>query len=224
METFELLGEQIVKEVDGGEEIGAFDPTFLVNAAAGLAQGGVAAAQAKQAEDKTNKDSAAALSKSMTADASWADAETQLDLAQQSKDQTRIAAAQSLQSSTMMAALQAGQAVTGDAVAKRVQAAQDAQKKAAQDSLSNPKDGAKAARMRAWQKVAAAVVSGAGPVATQQAAAMSAASDKHEHEGKGGSPSFFTKQVAGLPVWGWGVGLLTLGTGTFFLVRALRKH
>lgn len=36
-------------------------------------------------------------------------------------------------------------------------------------------------------------------------------------------PSFFKRQVAGLPVWGWGAGAVGL-TGLVFGVRALVKH
>jgi hypothetical protein len=222
--TYELLGDTIMSEVAShdGAVVGDFDPSFIVNAAAGLATGGVKAAQDKSAADKASKDSTAAAAKSLNADAAWADAETQLDLANQSKNSTQIAAAQSLQSSTMMAALQAGTGLPADAVTKRVQAAQDAQRKAAQDSLSNPKDTAKAARMRAWQKVAAAV--GGGGAMMPSAGSAPGGADSHGHHGSDDQPSFFTKHVAGLPVWGWGLVITVVGAGTALLVHKLRKH
>lgn len=223
---YEILGQQVIGEMQQAEMrsvVGAamadgFDFSSAIQAAAELSQKGVQAYQASQASDQAKKDQAGALARATTADASWASAEQMLDLARTSHDPARIAAAQALQASAQQGALAAGAGLISDTVAKRVAAAQDAAKKAAQDSLNNPNDAAKAALMRAWQKVAAS----AGIVPSGSSGGLTL-SDAHGGRGGGGGPSFFTKHYAGIPGWGWLVGGAVTVTGIGLLIRAMRK-
>jgi len=210
MDPMEILGDAIAKEALG------FDYGALISAAAEVSKEGVAAGQKKQADDKAAKDSAAAAQKSIAADANWANAEQQLDLAQQSKDAGKIAAAQTLQSNAMSAAVSAATGLSPDAAGKRVAAATAASTKAAQDSLANPKDAGKAAFMRAWQKVASAATSGA-------AASGVSSTDiaKIKEQNSHGDGNFLTKMHAGIPTWGWMVGGAGVALGVFLLVRSL---
>lgn len=226
MESYELLGNQIVHELLGdaapAAKPGSFDPTFLINAASELAQGGANAYQSSQNADAAKKAAATASQHAITSDISWANAEQMLDITNQSKDPAKIAPAQALATSAQAASMTAGVGLSPDAVATRVAAAQTAATNAAQASLATPSDIAKAAMMRAWQKVAAQVISGSttGAATPAQAAANAAAIAKLG--GHGGS-SFLTAMYGGVPLWGILLGGTGILVGGVLLVKALRK-
>lgn len=188
--------------------------TTALSAAGELGQKGLQYQQSKNADasDKSKLD------KSIQADIAWANAEAVLDLAQQSKDATKIAAAQALQGGAFSTAVTTAQGLTSGSASKRTAAAQAAAATAAQDALQNSTDLAKQAKMRAWQKVAA--VAGAGGQATP---ADLAAAKKDEKAKKGGGGNFLTAYYGGLPVYGWAIGGLTITTGLVLLVRSLRS-
>lgn len=229
MESYELLGHQIVNELMGqaapaaAAKPGTFDPTFLINAAAELAQGGANAYQSSQNADAARKAAATASQHAIASDIAWANAEQMLDIANQSKDPTKIAPAQALATSMQAASMAAGAGLSADAVAARVQAAQTAATNAASASVAAPSDIAKASMVRAWQKVASQVISGStsgAALTPAQAAANAAAISKLG--GHGGS-SFLTKMYGGVPLYGLVLGGMGILVGGVLLVKALRK-
>ena len=174
-----------------------------------------------QQSNKASADDKSKLDKSIQADIVWANAEAVLDLAQQSKDATKIAAAQALQGGAFSTAVTTAQGLTSGSASKRTAAAQAAATTAAQDALQNSTDLAKQAKMRAWQKVAA--VAGAGGQATPADLAAAKKDEKDEKAKKGGGGNFLTAYYGGLPVYGWAIGGLTITTGLVLLVRSLRS-
>jgi hypothetical protein len=213
-DAFEILGETIVAEVAGAPASGfggGFDSSFLINAASEVAQRGVTTVEQKQAAERSAKDVAAQLQRAIAADAAWASAEQLLDLASQSRDPTRVAAATSLAQSTSAEASGASAGLTPEAVGKRVSAATAASKQAAQDSLAAPGDPAKAALVRAWQKVAARAA-----VGPQVPGGFGGAGPGH---GGALGGSFLGKMYGGVPVWGWGIGGVAIFGGLFMLLR-----
>lgn len=213
----EILGDQILAEVSGddGPSTG-FNPDFLINAAAELTKRGVSEYQTREANEKTKKDSAAALARAIAADANWANAEALLDIATQSKDASRIAPAKALQQSAQQAARNAGASLSSDGQNQRISAAQSAADKAATEALGAPSDTLKQARMRAWQKVVTAAMVSNAP-ASKGGDADIIPSKQH------GSGNFLMKAAGPLPVWGWGVVGLTALAGVGVLVKLIRK-
>lgn len=222
MDPYSVLGDVIVKEATtggpfvvgaGGFGGGGFDSSFLINAAAELAQRGVNTYETGEAEKKSSAATAAQLTKAISADANWASAEAMLDLANQGRDVARIAPAQALQSAAMSNAMSVGSGLPADAAAKRAAAAQEAANKAAQDALSNSKDTLKQATSRAWQKVAQAVASGGG----------SSGGPLAHFGGKGGGGNWLTKQFGPMKTWQWGLTGVGVVVGAIVVVKLLRR-
>jgi len=218
-DNYEILGRQIVNELvgDAGKP-GAFDPSFLINAAAEITERGVQYKQDQDAASKAAKDVAARTQRAITADAAWAGAEATLDLAQQSGNAQQIASAQALAQAAAASALASGVGLPQDAIDKRVAAAQDGAKKAAQDSLSAPSDAAKAAKMRAWQKVAISAASAPATPSPASTAMVPAGGGGHMRAA-GGGENIFTKSYGGVPGWGWALGGAGVLTGLILLLR-----
>src|SRR5260221_1815478 len=139
----DILGEQVVQEMSVG-----FDWGGAINAAAGVTKTAIEQKQTADAKDKSKRDSDTAVAKSLTADAAWANAEANLELA--SIDPTSSAAAKAMRDTTKSAAASAGAALQGDGVVKRCKAAQDNLRDASTASAAAPKDIAKAAKFHAW--------------------------------------------------------------------------
>lgn len=219
-ENYEILGRQIVSELQHGHVVGAapatggFDPSFLIDAASELTKGGISSYQSSQASDAANKAAAAAAAKSVSADAGWAAAERDLDIAHQSGNAQQIASATALESAMKNAAAATAAGLTPAAQQQRAAAATKAVQNAASDSLASPNDNAKAATMRAWQLVAAQVAAGAA-LAPNNPAAPGSALAKHVETGG----NFFVKNVGGVPVWGWTLGGAAVLTGVVLLLR-----
>lgn len=218
MNAYEALGRQVVGQIEqealGDAGAQAFNWGTLINAAAEAANQGVAYAASKEAAQKAAAAGDVAAARAISADANWAAAEQQLELAQQSGNPAAIGPATALQSQAMQAAVAAGGALTPEGQAKRVEASQKAATAAARDALADPKNGAKQAISHAWQKVTSAgAVSAAG---TGLALA---------HGGKGGAggANWFTRSHAGLPTYAWLGGGALIGTGFILLLRALLR-
>lgn len=214
----EVLGDDAAAKSGGGGGGGGFDWSMLIPATAEIAQKGIQTYQAKEQAGKQSAEDKAKLDKAIQADAAWANAEAVLDLANSAKDASKIAAAQTLQQSAYAQAMAAGAGLSPASAGKRTAADQQAASDAAQDALSNPKDLAKQAKMRAWQKVVAVASAAAQPTPADQAAAA-----KYSREHGGGGGSFLTKYHAGVPMWGWLVGGTVGVTGLGLLIRSLLK-
>ncbi len=208
----QLIGQIEANAINELNGIGAFDWGSVINTAAEAANKGVQYDAQKKAEQKVASDSNVAAQKAITADAAWASAEQQLDLATQSHDMGRIAPAQALASQTMAAAMAAGAGLSADAQGKRVGAAQKAASAAAQAALSAPADAAKGALSRAWQKVTSGAIASGG----------TGTLDLSKHGGGAGG-NWLTSVHGGLPVWGWGIGGVTAVTLLALIIRALRR-
>lgn len=225
MDAFQMLGDTIVKEATGRQsahmlgDSNPFDLTSLIDAASELSKKGVSAYESSQAADKKKKDQAVFLGKAIAADAAWADAEQQLALVQATAmgthDTSQLAAAQALQQQASADAMNAGYGLDSDTVSKRVAAAQKAAKAAAQDSLANPRNAAKAALSIAWQKVA-----------SRASVSPSTGGDSGgglTHGGHSTGGNWLTKHWGPLPVYGWiGVGVGTIAVGAL-VVHMMRK-
>lgn len=224
MDAFEMLGATIVKEATGRGgavmlgDSNPFDLTSLIDAASELSKKGVSAYESSQAADKKKKDQATYLNKAVAADAAWADAEQQLDLAKQSNNAAQIAAATALQQQASADAMNAGYSLDPDTVSKRVAAAQKAAKAAAQDSMANPGNAPKAALMRAWQKVASRA-----SVSPSSGGGGGGGGGGGLAHGGGSGTSWLTKHWGPLPVYGWiGVGVGTIAVGALIVHLARR--
>lgn len=217
--------EALDEMLDDGELLGAaaaaagatgFDWSNVIDAAAEGANQAVQYKASQDAQSASAATSATSTAGAIAADANWANAEQQLDLAQQSKDAGRIQPAQALQSQAQMQAMAASSSLSADGQTKRAVAAQKAAGDAAQAALNSPKDAGKQAMSRAWQKV----LMGSGTSAGAGASALA------KHGGKGGMPgmsggNWFTASHAGIPGWGWVVGGTVTATGVVLLIRAL---
>jgi len=199
------VGDRVWDELMGADGL---DAQFGVNAASELLSRGLATYDKQKASEET----AAKLDQAKAADVAWAEAEERLNLALQSKppDAARVEAAQVLAQTMSQAAASTGMGLPPDATAKRCAAAQAAVAAAAKAAGKDP---SKLARVKAWQKVAAACSSG---TSLQPGAGA--------HHAPSSQPSFFTKVHAGLPTWGWMVGGAAILTGGVLLIRALRKR
>lgn len=207
----EIIGELEIVLGDGEAKKPAFDPTFLVNAAAELANRGVSYGLEKKAYEDTQRDDAASSLKAIAADNTLALSEAAFDRAP-SSDATRIA-----KDAAYMASDEAAQNLSAGAQSLRLVAANKALQAAAQAAQKAPKDPAAQARLRAWQKVVARVRGAGGGGAASASAALAQTPIKIEE------PSFFMAVRAGLPTWGWfGIGGLVLAAGTTAVVM-LRK-
>lgn len=229
MDAYQILGHQLAQALKAQDQaanmelladalatgdhevLGAFDWTQLVNAGAEAVNKGI---QYKQEQDTSNAAKAAATAaaaKSIAADANWAAAEQQLELA--AHDPSQTVAATALQQAAMSAAMSAGAALTPDAQSKRAAAAQDASNKAAQASLAAPHDAMKAALMHGWQKVLAGVAAGGG--------GSGGGTSLMKHDKSSGGGSWLTAKHAGLPGWGWLIGGAVGGTALVLILKKL---
>lgn len=204
----DILGESVVRDMSVGFDWGSFG-TGLANAAAGTVSTAVQQKKESDAKAKDKSDQEAALLKSLTADAQWANAEANLELA--SIDHTSQAAAQVMRDKAKSDADAAAAALSSDGRDKRCKKAADNLQDMASAAHAAPKDVAKQAKFHAWQKVAAVC----GP--------PSSSGDDNVKIEKHGGESFLTKKHAGLPTWGWGLigvgGLIAL----FMILKSMRK-
>lgn len=218
MNAYDLLGQQMVNEVMGQAPPAkpGFDAQFGINAAAELLSRGIATHENKQAAQKAAAESKAAGDRAIQADVSWANAEIMLETANLSKDPQKILSAQALVQSAQQNAINASYGLPTDALARRISTANDMAKKAAEASYEDSGNAGKAAAMRAWAKISAAVSAFAaqspgGALALQQV-------------GRGSSfLDFMKRKYGGVPVWGWTVGGLGVATGLSLVIRAMRK-
>lgn len=207
-EDYEVLGEQIVNDLMGAGA--GLDSGFLVSAASELAARGVNTYQEKQAADKVKADA----QKAISADNVWASAEANADIASQGKDAQKITTTRALADAAARDADVAASGLTPDGVTMRCAAANASAKLAAENSSAATKDVAKAALMRAWQKIAAKCSS---------SASGSGALSAFGGGGAGGGSSFLTKMHAGIPTYGWILGGGVVLTGGILLIKSLRK-
>ena len=213
--NYEILGRQIVNELEKKELVGAFDYSTLLDAASEVSKAGLKDYQDSQNAGKNQAATDAATSKAISADAGWAAAEASLTIAQAGGNSQQIASAQALESAAKMSSMQSGAGLPAAAQTARVTAAQNSAKQAAQASLSAPSDAAKSAQMKAWQLVAASVASPTGSVPGAPGAGP--------HGGHESGGNFLTKKVGGMPVYGWVLGGGVAVTGIVLLIKALRK-
>ncbi len=211
----EILGDRIVNDLVGDDKKpGAFDASFLINAAAELADRGVSYEQQKSSSAKTAGDNDAKLQRAITADAAWAGALATLDIAQQGGDKQKVAAAQALANSAQATSASVGAGLPQELIDKRVQTAQAGANRAASESLAAPSDLAKTAKMSAWQRVAVAV-------ATPQAMTSALVPNPNAFQYGGARPTenFLTRSYGGVP--GWGIGLVGAAalTGIIMIIR-----
>ncbi len=166
----------------------------------------------KEAEKKSAIDVDMRTRQSIAADAAWAGAEANLDLAVNSpvKDAQRISAAQVLVQSAKSKALSVGSGLPSTATQKRIDTVQSSAQRAAEESFSAPQDMAKAAKMRAWQKVSSAVSDlSLSPVIKQS---------------YGGGSSFLSQSYKGIPMWGWGLGGAAVLVGGIMFIKSMKKR
>ncbi len=209
-DRMDILGEQVLNEMRG-TSVG-FDFGALVNAAAGVTKTAIEQKQAGDAANKAKSDSDAAVAKSINADAQWANAEANLELA--AKDPAEAARLRTVRDKLAAEAQAAGSALGTEAAQKRCKAANNALTVAMSAASSAPKDIAKQSKWHAWQKVVSACESKA-VVDTGKPAegALTQASS---------GQSWLTVKRAGLPTYGWiGVGVGGLGA-LWLIIRAFR--
>lgn len=212
-DQYEILGRQIVRELERKELVG-FDYNTIIDAADELSKAGIKSYQDSQNGGAATKANDAATAKAISADAGWAAAETQLSIAQAGGNPQQLASAQALESAARAASQANGAGLNTASQAARVNAAQNSARVAAQASLSSPNDSTKSAQMKAWQLVSAGVATPGG---------MLPSSGSMTPHGGRSDGNFLTKNVGGLPVYGWVVGSAVVLTGVVLLVKALRK-
>lgn len=198
-DELEILGNQIAYEMLGA----SVDPPLVISSISEVANTGARAYETQQAKDRAEANAKAQLEKAIAADAEWATAEAVLEVAKKSGDAQRISAAQIPAQIAQQSASMAGQGLTPETVRKRVE---NAQKNASMAIASS--DSTKFERAAAWQKVANAASLGSfgfgGGVPQGQSASL---------------PGFLTRKYAGVPVWGWAIGVVIAGAGAYLLLR-----
>ncbi len=199
MKPYGLDLNAVMREIVGVDSSSDNSVTSIISEAGKLAQKSAAVIEQQRSMESQ-------LSKAITADVTWAVDEATLTLAVQSGDQNRVAAAHALTQSAASEAMAAGASLPPDAVQKRVAAAREAARQAAVDALVSPRDAGKQANMRAWQKVLNTVSTGSAMVPFTPPP----------------STSFLSKVVAGVPVWGWGLGFVGVVGGTVLIIRAFK--
>jgi hypothetical protein len=192
------------------DEIG-LDYGQLLQAAGGVAQYGVSAAEQEKKESAGKADDAKKLAAVIAADYAASEASAKADASAQLKSPS--ASIDAIAAQTALATQDAAGAAgfSSDSAKKRADSADQALAAAIKEAQSKPKDVFLAAKVKAWQATAnkahgSAIVS----------------LDKGGSGGKGGpgGESFFTKKVLG-PIPGWGV--LTLGAGVLGAVAIVLK-
>ncbi len=207
--SYEILGEEIVREVTGAAPGPGFDTSFLVSTAAEAASRGISTYEQKKAAEAASRDAKSKLDRSILADIAWADAEAGLVYAAKTGDPTKVAAGEALVQVTRSEALAAGAALTPALAEKRVSAARKSLAEAARDSSAAPSDASKASRVSGWQKVLAAASQQALPVQSEVPGQIS----------RSGTSSFLTKMHYGVPAWGWAAGGVLVLTGLYLALR-----
>lgn len=226
----EVFGEEILGNLAQiiGDTGGGIDTSFLINAASELAQHGAQEYKSSEQKKASAADIEAKSSAVIAADAQATNACAQASYAAMvAKDSAALAAvnpALSSKAQADQAALAAAQAACAQAIsaedvasaglppeaaAKRVKAANDAAQKAVSASLSAaqaaaaaPNDqGKKAAAQLAAARAQAAQATATKAAAGQIAGLPPGSAPLPPH----GKPSFFTKMVGPLPVYGWGL-------------------
>jgi hypothetical protein len=204
MNDYEVLG-QVARDLDA--VLGAsVDPSLILSTAGEIAQSGIRAYDTQQAKNKAEAALRAQGEKVVAADAAWASAEAALFLAQKSGDAGRISAAQMVVQAAQQGAAMASSGAPPELVQKRLENAQANAQRAAAEALSAPQDATKAARAQGWQRVAQGAMSFGAPFGGG-------------YSGGGQMPSFLVRKFGGLPVWGWGLGTILVGTGLYFILR-----
>jgi hypothetical protein len=198
----DVLGEQVLGEISGFDWGGAVKGVFNV------AETGVQQYQSDEDKKKAAAADAAALAKAIAADAEWANAEANLELA--AGDPTAQSAAKTMADKKRADAQAAGVSLSSDATQKRCQTAHDQYNQAATAVSGAPSDIAKQAKFHAWKKVSDAC----GTPSSGGGSGLSPS---------GGGTNFLTQVKGGLPVWGWtliGVGGVT---ALVLVIRAMAK-
>lgn len=223
MNAYDVLGQHVIGEDEAertafnllgagfGSESG-FNADFLINAASEVTKRGVATYQESEAAKKSAAEIEAQTQQTIAADRAWANAEVELELAQQAKSPARVSAAQALVSSASSEAMSAGIGLPPAAVKKRAAAINEGIKLAANAVLSDPKNTTRQAYVRAWRKIASEVA----------AASVSSSGGGGAKFGGGGAGNFLTKMAGPLPVWGWGVAAVAALAGVV-LIAKMRK-
>lgn len=198
-DLFEILG------AEGGAD--GLSVPFAIDALSELAKRGVETYSSKQAAERAESSAKEQLRRSIAADAAWAAALRDLDVATLTRDAGKVAAAKAMADLTGADARSAAAGMSQDKINQRVAAAAAAAKQAAADAANSPADVTAQATLRAWQKVAQAA---AIPVPGAQAAATGGGALSSGHQA---GPSFWTRTHAGVPMWGWiaGGGVVLLG-------------
>ena len=208
-------------EVLFGEAPGGFDLNALISAGAEIAKGGVAYHKGKKASEAATKDFESKVQAAITADRKLVEAYVEYALAQVAKDAARIEAAQAVVEVARGEQAAAVMDLPPEGTKKRLAAANAASSEAARAWAAKPSMPDLAARAKATKEVAQQAAGYGLPVPgsqqqQQQAQALAVSS----------GPSFLsrlTEKKLGLPVWIWGVGVLGLGVGTYFLVQRSRR-
>lgn len=215
-DKMDVLGELVLQEMAAGPAVG-FDFGALVNPAAGATKAAIDLDKANKAEKQAKSDSDAAVAKSINADAQWANAEANLELA--AKDPTAAARLRVERDRLQAEAQAAGSALGAEGTQKRAKKANDALVAAMGAASSAPKDIAKQAKWHAWQKVVSAIEPYAKTAA--DAAAGKSADAAIVPSSDGGN--WLTIKRAGMPTYAWGlVGVGSLGA-LFLIIHAFRK-
>lgn len=212
-DKMDILGEQVLSEMAGRSSVG-FDFGALVNAAAGVAKTAVEQDAASKAEAKAKSDSDAAVSKAISADAEWYNAEANLFLAQ--KDPVAKAAAIVQRDAKKSAALAAGAALGTDGAQKRCKKANDSLASALNVSNAAPKDIAKKAKLHGWQTVASAACSQASVLDKPADTALVVTPDSATPSG---GNNWLTVKRSGLPTYAWGL----IGVGGLGILAVIVK-
>lgn len=195
-DEYEVVGEAVVQEMAVG-----IDWNALINASASAAKTGIEQKQASDTAKKAKHDSDAAIARAIEADAAWANAEANAELAK--SDATSSAAANVIRDSARREAAAAGAALQGDGIAKRCAVARAALNRTAAAAEVAPKDIAAQAKFHAWKTVSDSCAVPAPSGGTHDGGAV---------PGSGFLETLNTKR-GGLPVWGWGLvgaGVLTV--------------
>ncbi len=200
-------------------EMMGLDYGGLAQGLANVAATGIQQQQQEAAQNKVKADSAAAVQRSISADAAWASAEAMLEVATKS-DPSAVAADTVSRDLARGDANKAAAALQSDGIAKRCSAAQDSLRSAAIVASRSPKDPTAQARFHAWQTIANAC---GGGVSGGSSDAGTDTGDGHKgkkmEETEGGE-SWIVAKHAGLPGWGWiGVGVGVTGLLGYFLFR-----
>lgn len=197
----ELMG------ADAGAGGGGLDTSFAVSALSELATRGVKTYEDTEAKKKAQQADAAALSNITALDLQYANACADKAVAKPAE----VAAKQSVVDQVSAAQNALAVKLSANAATKRVEAASDAARKAADAWSAKPGDKRLEALSKCWNDVV---------TKASMQAANSGASPQALEKAKGGGPSFLERKVGPLPVWGWGL-VAVGGTGALIGIAKL---